>query len=78
VSLKDDVRWARQEHLWADLYTGQDPRCVRVIPVEALRAWTEKRKFQSSGWATLDELLAELEGLDEHRNVDTGRRIRLD
>ena len=65
MSLKDETKWTRRCYLQpdqpeADGMMGDE---IEVIPVEALRAWAEKRKFQSRGWATLDELLAELEGL---------------
>ena len=63
MPLRDAVRWARPEHLWTDIYTGQDPRCVRVIPVEALRAWLEEQHTSIVGKATVAAMLAELEGV---------------
>jgi len=70
MPLRDAVRWARPEHLWTDIYTGQDPRCVRVIPVEALRRRLEYEvglcSFHPEGMARMDicrQLLAELGGL---------------
>ncbi|MBX9926779.1 MAG: hypothetical protein K2Y05_10510 [Hyphomicrobiaceae bacterium] len=61
MSLKDDVRWARPEQLWAEIYTGQDPRCVRVLPVTALRKWIQEQPHSAE--RTVFDLLAELEGL---------------
>lgn len=78
MNLKDSALWARPEQLWADLYTGQDPRCVRVIPVEALRKWVGKELEAYRGnWSgpineglarngkleLLIQLLTEVEGL---------------
>ena len=73
MSLKESVRWARPEQLWTEIYTGQDPRCVRVLPVAALRERLTNAisasspvldQYDSGFCAALEDLLAELEGLD--------------